>query len=521
MKRTKPLVAIYCRLSQEDRDKKSREDDSESIKNQKIMLTEYANDQDWDIYGIYSDDDYTGTDRNRPAFNEVIELAKQKKIDIILCKSQSRFARELEIVEMYINRLFLDWGIRFVSVTDNIDTAIEGTTVMRQMNGIMDERYVENLSVSVKSALKTKRANGEYTGGLPLYGYKKDPNQKGHLIIDPEPAKVVRRVFSLYNQGYGKTAIARILNNEGIPNPTQYKFEQGVKYKTPPNKLGTYWKYFAISDMLCNEMYIGNMVQGKYGTISYKTHKNRPKPREQWVRVEGTHEPIIEMDLWNSVQNKINSNFKPYKNGKIGLFARKCKCMYCNYTMKSSKSHGDRYLRCSTKHVSKDSCQGSFVSEKALERVILKELNHLIEKYLNISEFEENIVLKQYRNNKEELQQEISKHQNKINAYSKALKDLYMDKTNEIISQEEFIALSNDIRKDKETVEALVTERKKQLLELSNEQDLLKTKKQLLEKYINVEQLSREMVDNLIDYIEVGRKDTKTKQLPIKIHWKI
>lgn len=256
MNEVKPKVAIYCRLSQEDRNKKTKEDDSESIKNQKIMLKEYAKDQHWEIQGVYSDDDYTGTDRNRPAFNKVLELAQHKEIDIVLCKSQSRFARELEIVEKYINGLFLDWGIRFVSVTDNIDTAKEGTTLVRQMNGIMDEQYLGNLSVSIKSALKIKRKNGEHTGGLTLYGYKKDPDKKGHLIIDPVAAEVVREVFSLYNQGMGKTAIARELNNRGIPNPTQYKAEQGVAYKKPPSELGTKWKYFSISNMLSNEMYI-------------------------------------------------------------------------------------------------------------------------------------------------------------------------------------------------------------------------------------------------------------------------
>lgn len=254
-------VAIYCRLSQEDRNKKTKEDDSESIKNQKIMLQEYAKDQDWEIQGVYSDDDYTGTDRNRPEFNKVLKLAEQKEIDIILCKSQSRFARELEIVEKYINGLFLDWGIRFVSITDNIDTAVEGTTVMRQMTGVMDENYLARQSANVKAGLKTKRINGEHTGGLALYGYIKDPDQKGHLIIDPKAAETVREVFRLYNQGMGKTAIARELNNRGIPNPTQYKAQKGVKYKTPPNKLGTLWKYPAITDMLHNEMYIR-----QYGT---------------------------------------------------------------------------------------------------------------------------------------------------------------------------------------------------------------------------------------------------------------
>ena len=266
-------VAIYCRLSEEDRNKENEEDDSRSIQNQKLMLTEYAIRQGWEIEGVYSDDDYAGADRNRPNFNKILKLAERREIDIILCKSQSRFTRELELVEKYINGLFIEWNIRFIGLVDNADTDVKGNKKSRQINGLVNEWYLEDLSENIKSVKKNQREKGSYTGGLPLYGYTKDPNQKGHLIIDPVAAEVVREVFSLYNQGWGKTAIARELNNRGIPNPTQYKVQNSITYKTPKNKLGTLWKYSAIADMLQNEMYIGNMVQGKYGSISYKSHK--------------------------------------------------------------------------------------------------------------------------------------------------------------------------------------------------------------------------------------------------------
>lgn len=521
VEKKRPKVAIYCRLSQEDRNKKTKEDDSESIKNQKIMLQEYANDQKWEIYGVFSDDDYTGTDRNRPAFNEVIKLAKEKKIDIILCKSQSRFARELEIVEKYINGLFLDWSIRFVSITDNIDTAKEGTTLVRQMNGIIDEQYLGNLSVSIKSALKTKREHGEHTGGLALYGYKKDPEKKGHLIIDPAAAEVVRTVFTLYNQGMGKTAIARELNNRGIPNPTQYKVQSGIAYKTPKNKLGTLWKYPAITDMLQNQMYIGDMVQGKYGSVSYKSHKNKPKPKEQWIIVKGTHEPIIDINLWNSVQSKINSNFKPFSGGKVGLFAKKCKCKYCGYTLKTSKSHNDRYLRCPTRQVSKDNCIGSFISENVVKRTVLKEINSLIHKYLNVDKLEKSIIIEKFRDKKQQIQKEIAQCESNLAKKSKAIHASYMDKINGIITQEQFIEFNQSFIKEKESIERLLKEKQNKLLEYNNEQEMLKSKRQILEQYINVTELSREMVDNLVDYIVVGQKDPITKKKTIEIHWKI
>lgn len=514
-------VAIYCRLSEEDRNKENEEDESRSIQNQKLMLTEYAIRQGWEIQGVYSDDDYTGADRNRPNFNKILKLAEERKIDIILCKSQSRFTRELELVEKYINGLFIEWGIRFVGLVDNADTDVKGNKKSRQINGLVNEWYLEDLSENIKSILKSKRQKGLYTGGLPLYGYKKDPNQKGHLIIDPVAADVVKDIFSLYNQGMGKTAIARELNNRGIPNPTQYKVKNGIAYKTPKNKLGTLWKYFSIDDILHNEMYIGNMVQGKYGSISYKSKKNKPKSKEEWVIVKGTHEPIIDIDLWNSVQSKINANFKPYSGGKIGVFAQKCRCKGCGYTLKTSKTHNDRYLRCPTRQVDKDSCEGSFISQKVLERTVLKELNSLIDKYLNVDKLEEGIVLTQFGEEREKLQKEISQYQISIQKKSKAIKDTYIDKVNGIISQEQFMEFNESFQVEKANLENLLAEKQKKILELNNEQETLKSKRQILEKYINVTELSREMVNNLIDYIVVGAKDPNTKNKTIEIHWKI
>lgn len=516
-----PKVAIYCRLSEEDRNKENKDDDSMSIQNQKIMLTEYAILQNWELQGIYSDDDYTGADRNRPAFNKILQLAEKKEIDIILCKSQSRFTRELELVEKYINGLFIEWGIRFVGLVDNVDTNVKGNKKSRQIYGLVNEWYLEDLSDNIKSVLKSKRKQGLYTGGLALYGYTKDPKQKGHLIIDPEAAEVVRLIFNLYNEGMGKTAIARELNNRGIPNPTQYKLEKGISYKIPKNKLGTLWKYFSIDDILHNEMYIGNMVQGKYGSVSYKSKKNKPKPKEQWVIVKGTHEPIIDIELWNNVQSKINANFKPFVGGKIGVFAQKCRCKSCGYILKTSKSHDDRYLRCPTRQMNKDSCEGCFISEKVLKRTVLNELNILIKKYINVTDLEENVIIKHLNNEKEKLSKEIAQYQAQINKYTKALKDLFMQKVNEVITQDEFVLLNEELRKDKENIEKLLQINQNKLSTLSNENELFNSKRKLLEKYINVTELSREMVDNLIDYIVVGAKDPNTKKKTIEIHWKI
>ena len=307
-------VAIYCRLSEEDRNKKQETDDSNSIQNQKAMLLEYSIQQGWEVYNIYSDDNYTGSDRNRPEFKRLLDDAEAHKFDIVLCKSQSRFTRELELVEKYINGLFPIWGIRFISLVDNADTANKGNKKSRQINGLVNEWYLEDMSENIRAVLTNRRKNGFHIGAFALYGYQKDPKQKGHLIIDEEAAAIVREVFTLFSQGYGKTAIARMLNERGVPNPTEYKRQHGLRYQQPKCRNSTLWKYFAISDMLTNEIYIGNMVQGKYGSVSYKTKQNKPRPKDDWYRVEGTHEAIIDQETFDNVQ-RIRANVRRYPAG--------------------------------------------------------------------------------------------------------------------------------------------------------------------------------------------------------------
>ena len=182
-------VAIYCRLSEEDHNKLNKEDDSNSIKNQKAMLMQYSLRQSWDIYDIYSDDDYTGSDRNRPQFKRLLADAEARRFDIILCKTQSRFTRELALVEKYIHGLFPIWGIRFVSIVDNADTANKGNKKSRQINALVNEWYLEDMSENIRGVLTNRRENGFHIGAFAPYGYQKDPNRKGHLIVDPDAAE--------------------------------------------------------------------------------------------------------------------------------------------------------------------------------------------------------------------------------------------------------------------------------------------------------------------------------------------
>ncbi|MBE6584728.1 MAG: DUF4368 domain-containing protein [Ruminococcaceae bacterium] len=513
-------VAIYCRLSEEDKNKQNATDDSGSIQNQKAMLRDYAARMGWELYGIYSDDDYAGSDRNRPEFKRLLADAQAKKFDIILCKTQSRFTRELELVERYIHGLFPIWGIRFVSIVDNADTANKGNKKSRQINGLVNEWYLEDMSDSIKSALDSRRKNGFHIGSFALYGYKKDPDLKGHLIIDEEAAAVVREVFTLFSQGYGKTAIARMLNDRGIPNPTEYKRMQGLRFSLPPSKNSTLWKYFAISDMLVNETYIGNLVQGKYESISYKTSINRPRPKEQWFRVEGTHEPIIDRALWDRVQKMIAERAKPFKVGTIGLFAKKVRCASCGYVMRSSKSGGRHFLQCPNRHYAKGACEGAFISVDRLERMVIAELRRLNAEYLNMDELECKVQFNaELLTQKQEIEAEIATYQGKINQFSKGVRDLYLDKVKGLICEADFIELSKDFTTQKERLEAQVLECQKRIAEIEVKIAVGDNRRELIEKYVKVEHLTREMVEILIDKIMVGKRIPSTRNVPIEIHW--
>lgn len=512
-------VAIYCRLSEEDKNKPNTAD-SESIQNQKSMLVQYSTDREWEIYNIYSDDDYTGADRERPEFKKLLIDAENKKFDIILCKTQSRFTRELEIVEKYIHNLFIEWGIRFISIVDNADTDIKGNKKARQINGLINEWYLEDLSENIKSVLKNKMKQGYYIGSTALYGYIKDPNKKGHLIIDEEAAEIVRRVFNLYDKDYGKSTIARILNEQNIPNPTEYKKLKGIAYKIPPHKAGTLWKYFAIADMLVNPMYIGSMVQGRYGSVSYKSKKNKPTPKEDWIIIENTHEPIIDNDLWERVQIKIKSNFKPFIATETSLFTKKVRCLYCGYIMRSGKSRGIRYLKCGTKHIAKNACIGSYISYKKLTEIIKQQIDSFIDCYLDKNALEENVNLTTNQHNKKaQIEADIKIYENKINNYTKGINEAYFDKIKGVIDEDEFIAVTKEFREQKSLYQKMTDEATKKITVIDENNSVLRDKKQIIDEFISDKELNRIIVNTLIDNIKVGKNNRKTKEQPIEITW--
>ena len=191
------------------------------------MLLRYAAEHGYTVQEVYIDEDYSGADRRRPAFNQMLAAAERREFDVILAKTQSRFTRDMELVEKYLHGKFAEWGIRFIAVVDHVDTQDRAGKKARQINGLINEWYLEDLSDNVRSVLTHKRWQGDYIATFALYGYRKDPADHSRLLPDPEAAAVVRHIFSLYLQGYGTARIAHILNAEGVPPPSVYRQQHG------------------------------------------------------------------------------------------------------------------------------------------------------------------------------------------------------------------------------------------------------------------------------------------------------
>lgn len=298
--------AIYCRLSKDD----GRNAESESIQNQKSLLLQYALDMNWEVYKIYSDEDYSGISEKRPAFAELIADGEKRLFDIVLCKTQSRFTRDMEQVEKYIHKLFPMWGIRFIALADNADTAVKGNKKARQIAGLVNEWYLEDLSENIRSVLDHKRKLGIYIASFPLYGYRKS-SHRGYIEPDPEAAAVVRRIYNLYISGKSIYAICRILTEEGIPNPSTYKILKGEAFHPSSGKsFSSDWNKTTVSRILSNPMYVGTMVQGTRRKLSYKSEHIASVPEDEWFVVENNHESLVDRTDFIKVQELRNSKGK-------------------------------------------------------------------------------------------------------------------------------------------------------------------------------------------------------------------
>lgn len=522
-----PKVGIYCRLSIEDKDKDG-DDNSASIQNQKAMLRDYCTERGWEIYDIYVDDGFSGIDRTRPAFSRLLRDCEQGKIDIVLCKDQSRFSRDTVIIEQYLNDKFLEWGIRFIGVADNADTDNESYGTMRLFTSAYNEMYVKDISLKIRRTLAYKREQGQFIGSFAPYGYMIDPDDKHHLIVDPETAPVVQQIFELYVSGEGYRHIVQALNAQGIPSPSTYKRQQGSKYvncNAEGSNARGLWTQSTVSKILTNEVYTGTLVQGKSHHISYKNKKRKKVDPSEWIRIPDTHEAIIDADTWARTQARLQSNTRVgSRMQELSPLSGKVRCTVCGRPMKRNvyynTSRTIKYygLQCATYKTGAMNCPNTrTMSGKVLEQTILDELNNIISQYCQSDEIRFTDL---YAEQLKELESGLAKLREKQAAARNRLVAMYKDKLDGTISAADYSLFRDSLTAEEHETADRIKAAQKQITDCRERMKNAKSQKALIEQYSHFERLDRSVADEFIDYIEIGLPEDDG-QREIHIHWKL
>lgn len=498
-------VAIYIRLSREDGDK----EESDSVGNQRKLLTEYvAKKEDFILYDIYVDDGYSGTNFNRPSFQRMIADIEDGKVNCVVVKDLSRFGRDYIDTGRYLERYFPELGVRFISVTDSIDSMKQAYDMLLPIKNIFNEQYARDISKKIQATVKSKQKAGEFIGAFTSYGYKKSPVNKNKLVIDDYAADVVRRIFSLYIQGYGKQRIAKLLNAEGILCPAEYKKVNGENYKNC-NRLEstTYWSYSTINSILHREMYVGNMVQGtKHQRMRSKQKK---MPKEDWIIVENTHEPIIDKETWEKAQSLLKKRTRELDlETNKNIFAGFVKCGDCGRAMTKNmwrRADGSKTysLYCGTyKRNGKQYCTPHTLPMAVLEDIVLGDLKAIVDSVDNLKELVQSQSFTASKV-KRIADTELSKIKAELERVKRLKKSIYEDYREELISKEEFLSYREDYLKKEELyskqIEALEEKKNDNVTE-----DVFETPwlKRLLELK-DIEALDRDIVVEMISEIRV------------------
>lgn len=497
-------AALYLRLSKEDLHKMKEGDDSISIRNQRLMLTEYALSHGYRIVEVYSDDDESGLYDDRPGFERMMEDAKLGRFELVIAKSQSRFSRNMEHIEKYLHHDFPLLGIRFIGVADNADTENMGNKKARQINGLVNEWYCEDLSDNIRSVFKAKMKDGQFLGSSCPYGYRKDPENHNHLLVDAYAASVVRKIYAWYLEGYGKAKIASMLSDEGILIPTRYKQEiLGIPYKNskllPETKA---WSYQTVHTILGNPVYVGTLVQNKYNKVSYKDKEKVKMPRESWIVVEHTHEPIIDEHTFELVQELQKQRTKSVHMMPVGVFSGKLFCADCKKSMERQYArHGKRefigYVCKTYKKQGKRFCESHRILKEELEDAVLMSLKKEMKRMLtaeDIGKLQQIGVEGQDREGLAEQLELLQERLDKIQKYKKGAFEKYLDN----------VIMESDYRQftaQYDSQIAALEEHMRLLSEAEHETDARID----INEMVRMEKLDRRIVIELIERIEVGK----------------
>lgn len=510
-------AAIYVRISKEDGDiANSSKRESNSISSQKALILDFLKDKkDIEVVSVRVDDGYTGSNFERPAFQAMMEDIRRGIVDCVVVKDLSRFGREYIDSGKYIERLFPALGVRFIAINDNYDS-LQGKNqadeIIIPFKNLINDAYCRDISIKIRSNLEVKRKNGECVTPFVAYGYKKAEKDKHKIEIDPVAAGIVKDIFRLKLQGMSQDGIANYLNDRGVLSPYEYKLSNGSHYETGfRQKEQAEWSSVTVRRILENEMYIGNLVQGKRTTPNHKIKQTYLKPEDDWIKVEKNHESIISDRDFEIVQRLLGMDTRTSPDqDKVYLLSGIAVCGDCGapMTRKVSTVGGKKYSYyiCSN-HKETKNCSSHRIPEKELEYTVLAVLRQHIQSILDLKHVLEFIGTVPFQElNVKKLQEQLDKKQRELERCRELRLMLYTDMKEGIVSKEDYRELHAAYGKRMKNAEENIHLLKKEMQDVLDANDASNLWLDHFTKHQDIEELSRTVVVELIREIRVYDK---------------
>ena len=519
-------TALYCRLSQDD----GLDGDSNSIQNQKSILQRFAEDHHFPNPCFYVDDGFSGGNFQRPAFQQMIADMENGEIGIIVTKDLSRLGRNQLHTGLYIEERFPMFGVRYIAINDNVDTENAESNDLMPFKNLFNEWFIRDTSRKIRAVQKAKAERGERLGTRAPYGYTKDPETK-KLIIDEEAAAVVKRIFALCAAGNGPSQIARILKKEQVLTPTMYAYAKyGMTHTGLDTQRPYHWSGDTVADMLENEIYLGNTVNYRFSTRSYKDKRKMEHPREECLVFENTHPAIVSKEVWDIVQQVRKNKRRRTKMDEQNKYSGLVICADCGKTMVLHRAHtmsaDYNHFTCRTYKKDSEACTAHYIRECILDEIVLEDLRRItVEAREHPQEFAEYLNSKQSA----ELQKEIRRLEKEKAAMQKRkaeldaiFKKLYEDSVLGRITAEQFQMLSASYTDEQAKLTEALPQRESEIQRLketvSNTAAFLNKAK----RYTDIQELTPELLRLFIQKIVVYEKEVKwSKHAPqtVEIHY--
>ena len=506
--------ALYVRLSKED----ESEGPSQSVTNQLSLLQDFARRNQLSVYDAYVDDGWSGTNFQRPEFQRMIADIEAGKVNMVITKDLSRLGRDYIMTGHYMEIYFPEHGVRYISLLDGIDTGVESTNNdITPFRAIMNDMYAKDISKKIKSVKHDKQRKGQFIGGKAPYGYKLHPTEKNRIVIDEDAATIVRRIFHMALDGISCRQIAVRLNEEGIPSPSVYA---GLTVARPGPYTGQ-WSSERVTDLLRNEVYIGNMVQGRTVKISYKSKKCRKLPREDWVVVKNTHDPLIDAETFRKVGLLIDS--RKYTRSRTYDFLLKglIFCHECGHPLavlnrKNAAGEDVLYFVCRTyqRFTKGGVCTSHTIRESTVTNAVLDKVRDVCQAYLNPEQLHsvaQAAVEKQQSQSHAET--ELRELQAKIDVLTTKLDKTYQDRLDGLISEDDFRRFYQGLKSQQGD---LLNRRDALTREISDPVSAEQQAIELVSQFIESACTSREVLTSLIERVEL----TADKQIIIKFRFR-